>query len=90
MSVNVRTDVKGNTFDTISLAEFVSRIEKKIPTYEVIGDTIRYNFDVDAYCDKKDYDIDTADWLEENCLKIITNALSILTNKIEYIKNMPK
>jgi len=85
MSVNVRTDVKGNTFDTISLAEFVSRIEKKIPTYEVIGETIRYNFDVDAYCDKKDYDIDTADWLETKCIEYITDALTKQTNKTPNI-----
>jgi len=81
MSVNIRNDWNGNSYDTITTAAFVSRIEKKIPTYEVISDIIRYNFDVDAYCKKEDYDHDTAQWLETKCIEYITDALTKQTNK---------
>jgi phage/plasmid-associated DNA primase len=81
MSVNIRNDWNGNSYDTITIAEFVSRIEKKIHTYEVISDTIRYNFDVDAYCLKEEYDSETAIWLETKCIEYITDALTKQTNK---------
>lgn len=38
--VNVRTNYKGNTFDTITSAELLERIINNIPTYEVISDDI--------------------------------------------------
>lgn len=83
-TTNIRQDWYGNTFETISFDEFITRVEEGVhPTYEVINDIIRYNFDFDNYCNKEDFDLETANYIEEECEKHIYEFL------LEYTGQKP-
>lgn len=72
----IRTDTFGNDGDYVNKNDLIQRIiQGKIPTYEIINDNIRYNFDIDAYCDKKCFTMDIAAIIEEQAEKYISQAL---------------
>ena len=82
-TTQIRQDCYGNSSECISIADFITRVEHGVPTYEVINDIIRYNFDFDNYCNKTDFDMETATYIETECQKFIHQSLS------EYTKQTP-
>lgn len=81
MNTKIRNDWNGNDFDIISINDFVKRInDAKLPTYEVINDVLRYNFDVDCYCIKDEFDNELALTFETQCYTYIYDALEKYTN----------
>lgn len=79
-TIRIRNDWNGNTFELVTTSEFINRINNKIPTYEVIDDILKYNFDVDFYCNKEDYDDNLALLFETQCYTYIYDALKTYTN----------
>lgn len=79
-TTNIRNDWNGNSYETITLTEFANRINNQITTYEVINDVIKFNFDIDFYCQKSDFDIDTANFIETECEKYIYDSLFSFSN----------
>lgn len=66
-----------NPFQTASQEEFVSRLQKKLPTYEVItNDTkVKYYFDFDYYIDPSEFNLEVADAINNILKKRIYDAL---------------
>ena len=76
MTTLIRNDWYGNTADIITYNDFINRInDKKIPSYEMINDTIRYNFDIDMYITKEKYNEETISLLYDTFYDIIFNEL---------------
>jgi len=72
----IRNDTFGNDGDVVTKPALIKRIaDGKIPTYEIINEMIRYNFDIDAYCNRTDFDMETATFLETTAMEYITDAL---------------
>jgi phage/plasmid-associated DNA primase len=80
MEIRIRNDYFGDAFETCNINDLINRLNNGIkPTYEVINDINRYNFDFDYYCKKEDFDLETAEWLENKLENYIFDALHAFT-----------
>lgn len=80
MEIRIRNDYFGDAFETYNINDLINRLNNGIkPTYEVINDINRYNFDFDYYCKKEDFDLETAEWLENKLENYIFDALHAFT-----------
>jgi len=70
-------EFSGSNFPTCSQDEFISRLQKKLPTYEVItNDTkVKYYFDFDYYIDPSEFNLEVADAINNILKKRIYDAL---------------
>lgn len=78
--ITFRTNWNGNTGETISKEQMIARLINKLPTYEIIGETLKYNFDVDLYCDKNSFDIQVATIIKNKCIQYITDGLTQISD----------
>lgn len=88
-------EFSGSDFPTCSQDEFVSRLQKKLPTYEVImNDTkVKYYFDFDYYIKPSEFNLEVADAVNNILKKRIYDALYAVTNvapKIHILQSHSK
>lgn len=84
-----------NPFQTASQEEFVSRLQKKLPTYEVVtNDTkVKYYFDFDYYINPSEFNLEVADIVNSILKKRIYEALYAVTKiapKIHILQSHSK
>ena len=81
-------------FHSCSQEEFISRLQKKLPTYEVITNTkVKYYFDFDYYIAPSEFNLDVADAINNIFKKALTeslNAVSGITPKIHIMQSHSK
>jgi hypothetical protein len=67
----------GNNFPTCSQEEFITRLQQKLPTYEVVTNNtkVKYYFDFDYYVDPDDFHLDVATIINNILKSRITDAL---------------
>jgi hypothetical protein len=77
----------GKDFHTCSQDEFVSRLQKKQPTYEVITNDskVKYYFDFDYYISSSEFDLEVANAVNTILKKRITDSLNAATGCIPKI-----
>ena len=78
--VKVRADYFGDSFQTISPADCIKRIQKNTPTYEVISEDVpvKLYFDFDGTVPKEDYSEDAACEIENRLTTNIEKNLKAL------------
>ena len=80
MEIRIRDDWYGNSYENCNVDDLINRLNNGVePTYEVINDINRYNFDFDYYCDKTEFDLETAEWLKNKLETYIFDALHAFT-----------
>jgi phage/plasmid-associated DNA primase len=72
----------GNNFPTCSQEEFLTRLQNKLPTYEVVtNDTkVKYYFDFDYYIASSEFDLEVANHVNSILKKRITDSLTKVTD----------
>jgi len=72
-------EFKGNNYPTCSPSDFLTRLENKMPTYEVLPNDdkhIKFNLDFDYYVAKEEFNIATANDIQRLLKDRINNTLT--------------
>jgi putative DNA primase/helicase len=71
-------EFKGNKFPTCSQEEFISRLQNKLPTYEVITNDckVKYYFDFDHYIPPSEFNLEVAEAINNIFKKTLTESLN--------------
>ena len=77
----------GNNFPTCSQNEFITRLQQKLPTYEVVtNDTkVKYYFDFDYYISPSDFDLEVVNKVNSILTQRISDSLNQVTDVLPNI-----
>lgn len=72
----------GNDFPSCSQEEFITKLEKHLPTYEVITNKtkVKYYFDFDYYVLPNEFNLDVANEINKILLYRLTQAVNTITD----------